>query len=235
MNIHKYAAPSISDAIAIVKNKLGSDALILSTKRIDRYENGQQFEITAIRADAENDNVTNDELKNELISIKEMVSILDYSNGLIEKMATNPSILKLYAKLIRNGVKTSYAGTFMKKGGALQDISEKETERKVKLNIIKEIMKEIDVSNPLEENNNGKNISALVGTTGVGKTTTIAKIAARLMLKSKKKSVLYQSTTIVSVRLSSLKPMRTYWAYPAFRHSAEKICYSQLNVLRIKM
>lgn len=207
MNVYKFKARTISEATARVKNELGPDALILSTKRLDEGGNNQQFEITAFLAGAENENVTYKELKNDLMSIMEMVFVLNNSNGMIEKMVLNPSILKLYAKLIRSGVNTTNAKIFMEKGGAFQDFSAGQADNNVKINVIKEIMKRVDVSNPLEKRTGGRVISALIGTTGVGKTTTIAKIAARLMLKSKKNVGLI---SIDNYRIGAIDQIKTY-------------------------
>jgi flagellar biosynthesis protein FlhF len=219
MNVYKFKARTIDEATAKVKNELGPDALILSTKRLNEGGNNQQFEITAFLAGQENENVTNKELKNDLMGIMEMVYILNNSNGIVEKMALNPPILKLYAKLIRSGVNTAYAKTFMEKGGAFQDFSDNQTDKNVKMNVIKEIMKTIEVCNPLGERNSGRVISALIGTTGVGKTTTIAKIAAQLMLKSKKNVGLI---SIDNYRIGAIEQLKTYAnilgipCYPAF-------------------
>ncbi len=207
MNVYKFKARTIGEATARVKNELGPDALILSTKRLDEGGNNQQFEITAFLAGAENEDVAYKELKNDLMGIMDMVFILNHSNGMVEKMALNPPILKFYAKLIRSGVNTAYAKTFMEKGGAFQDFSAGQTDNNVKINVIKEIMKTVEVSNPLGKRNSGRVISALIGTTGVGKTTTIAKIAARLMLKSKKNIGLI---SIDNYRIGAIEQLKTY-------------------------
>ena len=207
MQVNKYRARTISEATAKVKNELGPDAMILSTKKLEGQKKGQLFEIAAVLAKDKNTSNPYKELKNDLMSIKEMIYILNHSGGIIEKLVLNPAVLNLYAKLVRNGVNDHYARIFLEKGGAFSESLYTSSDNNIKLRIVKEILKLIEVSNPLEKKDTGRVISALVGTTGVGKTTTIAKIAARLMLKAKKSVGLI---SIDNYRIGALEQLKTY-------------------------
>jgi flagellar biosynthesis protein FlhF len=83
---------------------------------------------------------------------------------------------------------------------------------------IKEIIHAIDIKDPFEARlpqpsmsgqAGGKNqiIAAFIGTTGVGKTTTIAKLAAQLMLKTSKKVGLI---SIDNYRIGAMEQLKTY-------------------------
>ena len=61
----------------------------------------------------------------------------------------------------------------------------RENQKDIQIRVAKEIFKFIKVDNSLNTKWEGQKVLALVGTTGVGNTTTIAKMAAKFMLKDK--------------------------------------------------
>lgn len=209
MQIHKYKAKTISDAIAMVKNELGPDAMILSSRKLNGKESGQNFEIAAVASYA----VTLDEtpesygdVKSELMSIKEMIYIMNHSEGMVEKSMLKPEILTLYAKMLKNGITDHYAKIFLEQGGAFKNYSPEDFTI-VKKETIRAILKKVEIHKLFESGKGGRTITALVGTTGVGKTTTIAKLAAQLSLKSKKKVGLI---SIDSYRIGAMEQLKTY-------------------------
>jgi len=209
VQIHKYRAKSVSAAIAMVKNELGSDAMILSSKKLSGKESDHLFEIAAVASNANTLDQTPDSydgVRSELMSIKEMIYILNHSEGMMEKMMLKPATLTLYAKMLRNGITDYYAKEFLEEGGALNNYSP-ECFKTVREETIRTIMKRVELHNFSETLNGGRNITALVGTTGVGKTTTIAKIAARMSLKYKKKVGLI---SIDSYRIGAMEQLKTY-------------------------
>ena len=209
MQIHKYKAKTISDAIAMVKNELGPDAMILSSRELNGKESGQKFEIAAVASYAETLDETPGlygDVRSELMGIKEMIYILNHSEGMVEKSMLKPEILALYAKMLRNGITDHYAKKFLEQGGAFKNYSP-EGFTIVKKEIIRAIMKRVEIHKLFESVEGGRTITALVGTTGVGKTTTIAKLAAQLSLKSKKKVGLI---SIDSYRIGAMEQIKAY-------------------------
>ena len=169
MQIHKYRAKSVSAAIAMVKNELGSDAMILSSKKLNGQGSGHLFEIAAVASDANILDQTSDSydgVRSELVSIKEMIYILNHSEGMMEKMILKPATLTLYAKMLRNGITDYYARTFLEQRGALNDYSP-ECFKTVREETIRIIMKRVEIHNFPETINGERIIAALVGTTGV--------------------------------------------------------------------
>jgi flagellar biosynthesis protein FlhF len=170
MQVRKYQAGTIKEAIAMVKNVLGPDAMILSTKKVRKTGESGLFEVTAVPA-GDDMSTTNGsamkEVKSELMSIKEMIYFLNHSGGALEKMILNPGLLNLYAKLVGSGVH----------------------------------------DHAFEARDRRQTIAAFVGTTGVGKTTTIAKLAAQLMLKARKKVGLI---SIDNYRIGAMEQLRIY-------------------------
>ena len=121
MQVKKYRARTIKEASAKVKNVLGPDAMILSTKKISNVGENDIFEITALTGATnisdESPNMLG-EVKQELMSIKEMLYLLNNSDVFIEKLITYPGVLSLYTKMIKNGVNDRYIRLFFEKTGA---------------------------------------------------------------------------------------------------------------------
>lgn len=209
MQVKKYRAETIKEATAKVKNILGSDAMIISTEKVKGSGKNNLFEITAIPA---GDDVNSEssslfgQVKTELMSIKEMLYLLNHSGGVLEKMVMIPGIFNLYARLINNGVHDHCARFFIERTGAFNGHFA-DSMNNFKEKTCKEIMRVIETKDPFEKRDNSQIISAFIGTTGVGKTTTIAKLAAQLMLKAQKKVGLI---SIDAYRIGAMEQLRTY-------------------------
>ena len=209
MQVKKYRARTIKEASAKVKNVLGPDAMILSTQKISRAGEDNVFEITALTGakniSGESPNMLG-EVKQELMSIKEMLYLLNNSDVFIEKLITYPGALSLYTKMIKNGVTDHYVRLFFERTGAFNGHPVKDM-KSVKGRALKEITKAIDVTDPFDIKENNQIITAFIGTTGVGKTTTIAKLAARLMLERAKKVGLI---SLDAYRIGAMEQLKTY-------------------------
>jgi flagellar biosynthesis protein FlhF len=209
MQIHKYRSETISGATARIRNDLGPDAIILSSRKIGGRENNNLFEIAAIASGADSldgSSGSYDEVRSELAGIKEMIYLLKDSEKIAEKMVMKPEIVKIYAKMLENGITGRYARGFISKGGGFDDHLP-ENGRKVRDAAVKAMMENVGVHRLFETGNSGRRIVALVGTTGVGKTTTIAKMAARLSLKGRKKTGLI---SIDNYRIGAMEQLKTY-------------------------
>ena len=209
MQVKKYRARTIKEASAKVKKVLGPDAMILSTQKISKTGEDDVFEITALTGakniSDESPNMLG-EVKQELMSIKEMLCLLNNSGVFVEKLITYPGALDLYTKMIKNGVNDHYVRIFFERTGAFNGHPVNDIKR-VKELALKEIMKTIDVKDPFDIKENNQIIAAFIGTTGVGKTTTIAKLAAKLMLEKAKKVGLI---SLDAYRIGAMEQLKTY-------------------------
>lgn len=77
----------------------------------------------------------------------------------------------------------------------------------VKAHLARTIEDEIRVAGPIRAEAGGRRVVALVGPTGVGKTTTIAKLAANFRLKEKRRVGLI---TVDTYRIAAVEQLRTY-------------------------
>lgn len=209
MQVKKFRAKTIKEATAKVKTVLGPDAMILSTKKTTKSGCDDFFEITAMIGAVDisdgNPNMLG-EVKQELMSIKEMLCLLNNSDVFLEKMILHPGLLNLYSKLIKNGVNDRYVRGFLEKTGVLNG-HPVEGIKGIRDRTLKEIMNVIAVKDPFDIKKNKQIIAAFIGTTGVGKTTTIAKLAAMLMLEKTKKVGLI---SIDAYRIGAMEQLKTY-------------------------
>ncbi len=77
----------------------------------------------------------------------------------------------------------------------------------VKAHLMRTIESEIRIAGPIRGEAGRRRVVALVGPTGVGKTTTIAKLAANFRLKEKRKVGLI---TVDTYRIAAVEQLRTY-------------------------
>lgn len=169
--------------------------------------------------------ITNTLAKEEVTKIE---SINSSKNGLLEKEVKE-------LKNIVNGISSSIATQFDDYPEALKKINQNLIDQDISLNIRIEVMKkllkkwyildkettsEVEVSqwakdvlkDSVQWNEMGgfkfnKRFLNLVGPTGVGKTTTIAKIAAHCMLKHQKKVAFITTDTF---RIAAIDQLKTY-------------------------
>jgi len=229
MEVKKYQAASIQEAINLVKADLGSDALILSTRKLSRRKGpsisrGQAlFEIDAMAGGRRDESFglnradlsTLDSLKSELRRIKAMMLPLNQSSHLMTRFKGHSEAIDLYAKLIRHGIAGPHAETFLSRGGAFKEDGQPASDG-FHEGVLKEVLKVIDVTDPFSQGE-GQIAAAFVGPTGVGKTTTIAKLAADLSLKHKKRVGLI---SIDNYRIGAVEQLKIYagiLGVPCFR------------------
>jgi flagellar biosynthesis protein FlhF len=243
MQVKRYEVSSISEALAKIKEDLGPDAIILSTKKINsaggsvievmaaRDENAktQRKEMAHLVSPESGRRVENQQdvykfIRGEISEIKEMIrsgqkekSLCSELEELKETMDKffdilgsrkrkfNPDIhSRVYYQLLACGFTRASAYSIMEE--ALSPISSQDqlTEEIALQNVEQLVIKSLPVMNRSKEE---KRIKAYVGATGVGKTTTLAKLAARYSLMRKKSVGLISIDTF---RIAAIEQLRTY-------------------------
>jgi flagellar biosynthesis protein FlhF len=261
MGVRKYKANSIAEAVRKVKSDLGADAMILSTRQVPKgFKNpygADMFEVCALSAGeappageggrafaealspgapgarpgspaAAAAEVGWQALQSELVGIREMLTLLNTGGGLPETILQHPQWLGLYARLVRAGVSAQRVRS------VLQHFSEADAPADpadAARQILAEILKPILTCNPFTAAGDGPQFAAFIGPTGVGKTTTIAKLAAELSLKAKKRVGLI---SVDSFRIGAVEQLKTYAAImglpclPAFSHQDLRLAVEKM-------
>jgi flagellar biosynthesis protein FlhF len=205
--VRSFQGKTIAEVMEKVRASLGPEAMILTTRKLEGR--GGLVEIMAMPGSMQAPAAAPEGIgavKSELMSLREMIVLLNQSGRMVERLAANPVLLSLYAALIRGGVNDEAARHLFEKGGALGN-GEGAGGAGAKKKLMRGIMGAIEVNDLFEKRREGPVIAAFLGTTGVGKTTTIAKLAARLLLKEKKKVGLI---SIDGYRIGAMEQLRIY-------------------------
>ncbi len=209
MKVKRYIANDVQEAMIKIKSELGKEAVILHTRKIKKrgikgffhkplvevvaaidskeYNNDLYNQNKKESFQNKTNNLDNNALINglseELNSMRKMLKkVLTKVDGTIEKELTNNTIEDKYVnKLIKNGVDRKIANQIINIVQRQINLTE-ENEQSIKNAIKVQIKKYLGMPYIIEKNSNKPKIIFLIGPTGVGKTTTIAKLAAKLSI-----------------------------------------------------
>ncbi len=198
MNRKVFKAENIQQAIASIKEELGSDAMILSTRKIpkkpfDPYAK-TMFEVEAAIPPPQSSfsgSKTDlmDVIKNDIADIKDMISLAGLSSSMRHMACRHVESVGILASLLRAGVSEAVAGEIVQAAGLeMPDGSDPEEKIKtLKKSVIRHCLDRISTKDFFSRDNRSgvPHVAAFVGPTGVGKTTTIAKLAAMLTYQRK--------------------------------------------------
>ncbi len=228
MQIKKFRAIDMPGALKLVKDELGPDAVILSTRKIKGEGRGYGLfgrpiiELTAASDDRYAEGIRKDKVSPDIaLNFSTALNpVLEEIAGLKEIMALfmkqpdrfgiggfHKNISAIYQEMIANGVKDGIALKLIEE--ANKGIPEEKLEREgyVRSFITDVMMKLIKVGEDIRFEKGKQKIAALIGPTGVGKTTTIAKLAAEYVLLRKRKVALI---TIDTYRIAAVEQLKIY-------------------------
>lgn len=245
MQIKRFEAASTQEAFLKIKNELGPDAVVLSTRKL-RSGRVPLYEVTAAldersegrrekplplpagapqAAPARGDEETLasslrrdvEEIKTrlaetamrpfpygEFLEMKEMLDTFFDTMGFQRKEKLSGALLKIYHQMVSIGVSRSRAFLLvstMKRNLPAGELQDEECLCRVAEKLL---ARSIGLSYQSAER---KRICAFVGPTGAGKTTTLAKIAARSALEEKLKVGLITTDTY---RIAAVEQLKTY-------------------------
>jgi flagellar biosynthesis protein FlhF len=262
MRIKRFKAKDMTAAMQLVKNDLGPDAVILTTRQLKGDESG--VEITAgahvggpksepapavgkpnrpaaVRLIEANDSAWPpsgrgtysrprpdgdldadhppkptprssppppdpriDGLSDDLAEVRELILDLTHRSNLTDRLRTRPEMLRLYRRLVDGEVDPTLARTLVER--VAESINGGEADPlKVLHHKLTAGLKTTAVE--LNQPDQGPRHVALLGPSGVGKTTTLAKLAALWAVKGKKQVGLISLDTY---RLGAAEQLRTY-------------------------
>ncbi|MCH3964210.1 MAG: flagellar biosynthesis protein FlhF [Clostridium sp.] len=232
MIIRRYKVKNMNEAITRIRYELGREAVIISQRKIRKggflgFFSKKILEVTAAVDNSRQKDDNSEEMRGSIEALKKAV-------GNKAKINSSKKIQPVYNPQNRNN--DSLVEEVRKMRGMLDDMMNSKnvpvgkTKLQLRLEsidldeaVIKKIMRNMEdagddgeESEKLDsivaemikvENKPLENAVVLVGPTGVGKTTTIAKLAGRLSLIEKKKVGLI---TIDTYRIGAVEQLRTY-------------------------
>lgn len=222
MKIRRYMASNMQEALLKVKMDLGSEAVILNTRKVKRQGFAKFFkpplvEILASLDEEEDKKVeVDDEKINALESkVKDMEGMLDkickqMSEKLVEVKSLDKTE-KIYDVIIENMRQNDVDEEVI--NDIVESLKKQGLEENSNVNEIfvmfrKEIIRKLNQSSSITvEDGKKPKVIMFLGPTGVGKTTTLAKIAANFMIREKKKVGLITADTY---RIAAVEQLKTY-------------------------
>ncbi|MEH7382541.1 flagellar biosynthesis protein FlhF [Bacillus sp. JJ1533] len=259
MKVKKYIAPSMPEAMKLIRAELGSEAVILNSKIVQTQGflglfRKKNFEVIAA--------VDPEAPRRQVVQPKEKERKLPEINKQIEpqKPVVREPYIKYDVKELHEpapellneiqqlkAVMKEFSSDISPYRGPLQEMNQLLLNQEIDSTIRKEIMSSLlekwylssekasfkDVQNWTRECmvskisnvdyggiNYQKKYINVVGPTGVGKTTTIAKIAADCMLKDKKRIAFITTDTF---RIAAIEQLKTY---AKILGAPVEVCYS---------
>jgi flagellar biosynthesis protein FlhF len=218
MQIRRFEGREMQDVLRQVKEVLGPEAIILSTKTIKKASNPFRWRqqpsievVAAIDRDAvpssgpqESPLPSHDELQSsgtEFVAMappEQGVSLLREGRGPDEES-------RLIQRILSTGIQPEFVYNLVKEIRTvrhdLKNWSLPEVYRRL---LCWKVMESVEVTPPSLD---GRKVWALIGPTGVGKTTTVAKLAAYFSLKVTPKITLI---TVDTYRIGATEQLKTY-------------------------
>lgn len=219
MNKKVFKAGNIQQAIANIKEELGSDAMILSTRKVpkkplDPYAK-TMFEVEAAvpkyKGTRSGRDLLMESIKDDIADIKDMISIAGFGNGMQSMVCSHFESVGVLASLLRAGVSEKTAGSIIQKASGLMDDTSDPGSKilSLKKHVMLECLDQIETKDFFNRDNSSgvPHVAAFLGPTGVGKTTTIAKLAALLSFQRKMKVGLI---SIDNYRVGAFEQLKAY-------------------------
>ncbi len=221
MSIKRYEAPDIQEALRLVKRDLGPEAVILSVNKMNHVGDGlfkgtKRVEVVAMADDQKNNPVGAklsdgvdgltlvNRLKEDVQDIKDMFLAFLGPDNFWQSRNGHGALLKLYRGLAACGIDRMWLSRFLAKSGLRADI-EKNGKKNLIPMIISRLQNAFDVVD-LSATQKGQKVWVFIGPTGVGKTTTIAKLGAKFSLEHKKVVLV----TLDTYRIGAIEQLKTY-------------------------
>lgn len=222
MNIKKFKAKTTQEAIQMVKREMGPDAVILKTRSISAFDagidgKGKAVEVTAavdyeeaVAQEETRNQVDSGEMKRqwrqmeyELRQIKEFLLSADAKGNLGSDIRFNPAQNSRYSNFRTFGLRPDIIRELMRDWHAKMD-NRQLSDSKILQDSLLNVLDRIKINT---KRHKVREISAFIGPTGVGKTTTLAKIAAMKTVNEGKKTALI---TLDTFRIAAAAQLQTY-------------------------
>jgi flagellar biosynthesis protein FlhF len=219
MSIQTFKARTLPEALALVRRELGPDATVLHARHYNlgwwgRLTGSHQVEIAARleeRVESEFDyrSKYRDDFRNrvatQLDELEAKVEALQSCASAAPTHRLPTAYFSAYTWLIDADIQQDVARELVAEArDALGDAADRHTVRHY---VRQTIEQAFQTSGPIQVGVGRGRLVALIGPTGVGKTTTIAKLAANFRLRERRRVGLI---TVDTYRVAAVEQLRTY-------------------------
>jgi len=226
MKVKRYVGSTVEDALRRVKEEMGSNAIILHQRKIKpgtgmaRLFKKSIFEVIAAIDRSEQEMIKHQyPVRNNTIGMEERFEELKIGlNTILDRITKEeqqvhdedgiPAALLYYYRLMKdNEVSADIINSIIKNVQTGLNPDNDYEEEYLYFKFKKEISSYFEHVRTIELENGRPNVVAFVGPTGVGKTTTLAKLAAQYsQMKKKKVGVI----TCDTYRIAAIDQLKTY-------------------------
>ncbi|MCG8449693.1 MAG: flagellar biosynthesis protein FlhF, partial [Pirellulales bacterium] len=236
MQIKTFRAKTMQQALDLVRQEMGMDATVLHTRELNRgllhrFLRGKEYEIAASREPAHRSPAVTYEPSNRRTEpgtietdyrskfrsdFQNLAEGQQELNALAEQLEQRGShhsqqhlseaLFQVYTDLIESDIDQQIAQTYLQRlqTEVIVDLQDRAA---LRVELTRMLEEELVVSGPIEAAAGQGRVVALVGPTGVGKTTTIAKLAANYRLRE---NVRVGLITVDTYRIAAVEQLRTY-------------------------
>lgn len=168
-------------------------------------------EILQVVGDSQKNHLRDDaalqQIRSELSDMRNLLQSLSLQSASVKELDYPDNLVVLYQQLVFNGLEEKFARRLIEE--SLKSIPSKEMEdfSYVKIFLARMMMKIVKSSGGIQVGGEGQKLVALVGPTGVGKTTTVAKLASEQLLKNQRKVALI---TVDTFRIAAVEQLKVY-------------------------
>ena len=222
MQLKKYEASTISEALRKIKTELGDEAVIFSSRSIEQKDGDAAgaVEVTAAvdrgccdmdQVKAENSFISSESsIKNSsraecFVNPFLSYSVENYAGGTLKKPPFAEAFYPHLRNLLFSGFNRDIASYLI--GEANAEFIRAHNNKTAYNILLRKMSGHLPVKGAISVNPNRKKVVALVGPTGVGKTTTLAKIAARCSVL---KNIKVKIVTTDTYRIAAVEQLKIY-------------------------
>ena len=147
------------------------------------------------------------QMRSDMSDMRQLLQTLSSQSTSLKGAEFSDNLVVLYQQLSFNGVEEKFARRLVEEAGKSIPAKEMEDFSYVKIFLARMLMKIINTTNGIQADPDQQKVVALVGPTGVGKTTTVAKLASEQLLKHHKRVALI---TIDTFRIAAVEQLKVY-------------------------
>ncbi|MDH4246939.1 MAG: flagellar biosynthesis protein FlhF [Deltaproteobacteria bacterium] len=147
------------------------------------------------------------QIRGELGELRQQLLLLTQQNSGLRDSDLGENLLVLYQQLCFNGLEEKFSRRMVEEAQKNIPARELEDFNYVKIFLARMLMKILKVTGGVQPPQGRQKIVALIGPTGVGKTTTLAKLAGEQSLKHGRKVALI---TVDTFRIAAVEQLKTY-------------------------
>ncbi len=215
MQVKSFRAQTMEKALAMVKKELGPDAIILSSRKATLDSGGPVFEVSAARdqqpvpsPECLADGGVTSEIRDDVREIKSFISLLISSRDHLADIRSDQTLAELYHSLLIRGLDERQAFMLLKK--AVADLNGHPIDSGPILDSLsRQFVAKVSCARPFRviSSSSGPTVFTFLGPTGVGKTTTLAKLAAYLKIKRR---IELGIISLDTYRIGAVDQLQTY-------------------------